>query len=299
MTQALAALLSLALLAACRTAPRAGYTAAEEEVPRPGGLLAAGSAPLASTRRLPPLPPKKDPPDDPPDGEIPETGGLKLGSAAQASTEPVKAIPLKPPEKLGAAKDKPKAGLNAGDLPKRSTSTPQGLGGLTGEKIGGAPGARPDPGGLGPNPRGSRYLSPASLADLKIGQSFEEPPAQFPNAEADPPQASPGALPDADGAPPIAALEAQPLNMLFMGNLDVASFRVQIATSPEFSKTTFDRVYDFVEDLNLNEEYLLHGTGQKAAGTPIWVRRSVIDLLGFEQPFSEPRRFTLRAKRAK
>lgn len=290
-----ARLLLLALLPACSTAPRKMPLVPEKEPVVVEARLAAGGAPLPRRPRLPPLPPEDEP--EIPEEEPLDAGGLRLGGGVAASSAPVKKLPLARPEKPGAGQKNAGAALDPGGLPRRSTETAWGASGLTGERADQKPAPRPDPGGLGPTPKGSRYLSPAGLADLKIGRSFEEAPEELPPIANPPgnPEAE-GLSPDA-GAPPPSALQAQPLNMIFLENLDVASFRVQVATAADFAAVAFDKVYDFLDDVNLNDEYLADGKGPKAPGTPVWVRRAMIDLLGFQQPFTEGRRYALRARR--
>lgn len=295
MTRIRGVLAALAGLLACSTAPRLGVTPGEEDVPQNTEGLLATSPAAFQPRRLSPSKPVDTPPPHLPEPEPSDGKAPTVGAAVAASSPPAQ-FPLKNPgrEELGAKK--PGSGPGKPGEIKRSTSPLLGAAGLGGMRVDARPGARPDAGSLGKAPEGSRYLSSAALPEHSIGR-YGLPAEQFPEAATGPPSAEIGALPGASDIPDLATFNAEAINVLFFGNLDVASYRVQIATAPEFDTVVYDRVYDFVDSINLNDEYLLFGEGPKIPGMPVWVRQAAIDLLGFEQPFTPAKRYTLRAPR--
>ncbi|MFA6317439.1 MAG: hypothetical protein WC943_08470, partial [Elusimicrobiota bacterium] len=59
----------------------------------------------------------------------------------------------------------------------------------------------------------------------------------------------------------------------------------------------FDRKFDSMGGVSLYDLYMAEGRGPKVLGQAVWVRYAALDLLGFQMPFSKPRRYSLRRGR--
>ncbi len=106
-----------------------------------------------------------------------------------------------------------------------------------------------------------------------------------------------GAAPTPRGpalAPPEAEADAESLrgdlNSLRVG-LPILGYRVQASKDKEFKTTTFDKKYEAEDRFRPEQEGLTPGA--------YWWRVAVIDLLGTEGRFSEPRYYSVGIKRAR
>lgn len=146
-----------------------------------------------------------------------------------------------------------------------------------------------------PTDRPQRYVSPAPLkkvlSPLRIGEQrlAEASPVReaavidvSAAAAAFPPQATASL---ADEVPDTVVADPEQLG----------SYHVQVSTSRSFGAVLFDKEYAFMADIDLKTDLIALDLkpGQ------YWIRYAVVDLLGFEHPFSRPQRILLRAPRAR
>lgn len=166
-----------------------------------------------------------------------------------------------------------------------------------GERIGGgqdreaaSPG-KPVGGALESPGPGSRYLSPKQLERMDVREKALDPSSEAEGAELKS-LARAGGSPEAGlKAPPaLSDLEGAIPSMEISDMSSVGAFHVQMAATPDFAKALFDRTYSIMDD------YDIEGDARKAGlrGGSYWVRIALVDLLGFEQPFSQPRRYKLK-----
>lgn len=146
-----------------------------------------------------------------------------------------------------------------------------------------------------PTDRPQRYVSPAPLKKvlnpLRIGErrlaesSFAGESAVIDVSAAPtafPPQAT-AAL--ADEVPDSVVADPEQLG----------SYHVQVSSSRAFGAVLFDKEYAFMADIDLKTDLL----ALELRPGRYWIRYAVVDLLGFEHPYSRPQRILLRQPRAR
>lgn len=141
-----------------------------------------------------------------------------------------------------------------------------------------------------PTDRPGRYASPAPLKRQEKSAQVEGPPAAG-AAPVDTPVAV-----DADAA--VAAFPPQPTAALaddvpesgVAEPTEIGSYHVQVSTSPAFGPILFDKIYPFMADIDLKTDLAV----KKVPPGGYWLRFALVDLLGFEHPFSRPTRIVVR-----
>jgi hypothetical protein len=88
-------------------------------------------------------------------------------------------------------------------------------------------------------------------------------------------------------------MQADLTGELKLDSLMVGSYRIQLATSPDFGNVMFDKVYSFFED---HDTYVdIVATGMRDGR--YWVHFAFIDLLETQHPFTAPRMYSYRRPR--
>ncbi|MDD5656841.1 MAG: hypothetical protein PHF00_06255 [Elusimicrobia bacterium] len=145
--------------------------------------------------------------------------------------------------------------------------------------------ARPDDEGLGRPTPPLRYLSPAGLK--RLPQSWERLTQDrfLPKASRFLQDFVSSQTAAAIDPPPWSGINADMPRIAFMEPVMAGSYRLQVATSADCSSPLIDRVYAFVEEIDLHRDLAARG----AADGVYWVRVAFIDLLDFQQPFGAAR----------
>lgn len=78
---------------------------------------------------------------------------------------------------------------------------------------------------------------------------------------------------------------------IVIADLSAGSLRIQVTPTKDFSVILLDKVYPFVDRMEVYEDLSAAGAGNGL----FWVRMAYVDLLEFQHPFAKPRlyRFTL------
>lgn len=238
--------------------------------------------PFARTSDLPP-PKSQDPPPDPNEIAAPRSQVWAASPAsarlAHSRPEPHESAPARAAsEPLRPAASVMAAPGPAGPPPEKARAQ-------------GRPEVR-RPDELTPLPTGrpARYASPAPLRKLLDKPRSEERPLD---------EVSPGneevavdAAAAAAAFPPqsTAALADEVPDTTVAEPNEIGSYRVQVSTSPAFGPVLFDKLYPFMADIDLKSDL----TAGKVKPGRYWLRYALVDLLGFEHPFTRPQRITLR-----
>lgn len=133
-----------------------------------------------------------------------------------------------------------------------------------------------------------RYRSPAGLKDQPLPArpaSFIEPGTAEAQDPAAPRRSVQAVLPAFRGG--VESIDAPDV---MIADLAAGSFRVQAAPTKRYDSLLLDKVYEFADQGGVYDD--LH-----AAEIPsgfVWVRVAFIDLLGFQHPFTKPRRYRFR-----
>lgn len=259
------ALLALACLAGCHRE--------RTRVLKPEEVIAGGLAPgVLAKPGDPPRPPKDD-----------EDAAARAAAAARARLlQQTKSLPPAAGERQGPVAAVEEAGEEA---PEAQPKAPRGEARADGDDAQqqGQPDARkPDEMDAAPTTGQPRYFSPKELRRMRGPQ---RPPGGVAKAASGP---SAGARSDAEApvgrfAPaPTAALDDDVPDSGVADPNEIGSYHVQVATSADFSRPFFDKLYPFMADIDLNSDLAARGT---RPGT-YYIRYSIVDLLGFEHPFS-------------
>jgi hypothetical protein len=96
--------------------------------------------------------------------------------------------------------------------------------------------------------------------------------------------------PLASSPPPLTQLDVDMSGGLQLDTMLVGAYRIQISTSPDFSRLLFSKVYDFMEDPDVYGDIAVL---ELRKGT-YWVRYAFFDLLGLQHPFARPRAYFYR-----
>lgn len=143
-----------------------------------------------------------------------------------------------------------------------------------------------------PTGRPQRYASPAPLRRLRsLPGPNERPMDEVAPGDEDvavDASASTGALPP----PSTAALRDEVPDTAVAEPSEIGSYHVQVSSSPSFAPPLFDKVYPFMADIDLKTDL----AAMKLKPGSYWIRYALVDLLGFEHPFTRPRRVVLRPR---
>lgn len=146
-----------------------------------------------------------------------------------------------------------------------------------------------------PTDRPGRYVSPAPLKKvinpLRIGEQRLADASPVREAAVIDVSAAPAAFPPE----PTAALADEVPDSVVADPEQLGSYHVQVSTSRGFGAVLFDKEYAFMAEIDLKTDLLALDLkpGQ------YWIRYAVVDLLGFEHPYSRPQRILLRQPRAR
>ncbi len=269
-----------ALLAAALLLAGCGPKKAVVQYEEAGGLSVPPVGLVARKSVLPP--PKSD--------EEPEPAPV----AAARSAVPIAASErgrLAPPERRGSEP----AGAREGGESLRAESSTQAAPGPPGPppeemRVEGDPRAQ-QPDELTPLPtdRPRRYVSPAPLKKvlntLRIGERRLAEAAPVREAAVIDVSAAPAAFPPQA----TAALADEVPDSVVADPEQLGSYHVQVSSSRAFGAVLFDKEYPFMADIDLKTDLLALDLrpGQ------YWIRYAVVDLLGFEHPYSRPQRILM------
>lgn len=271
---AAAALCALAPLAGCRARVR---TARAETV--------------QGSPTLPPRPPKTNDPRPPDDDEKqpppPPGGGARLAARKDALRSRKTAPPPAEKDQEPGEEADPyawrtrlstaAAGLEAGEHPD------------AGDQAGTPLARRPDDGTVASPGPPIRYLSPAPVRALKTARDAPREADEAPDEDEEAAAGRAGARrPGRAPATGLALDDEVPESGVGDPNA-IGSYHVQIASSPEFARVLFDKVYPFMGEAELNKDL----AGAPSRLSEVWIRWSLVDLLDFEHPFTRPRRVRL------
>lgn len=141
-----------------------------------------------------------------------------------------------------------------------------------------------------PTDRPGRYASPAPLKKQEKAEQSEGPPIAG-TAPADGPVAVDAAAAVAAFPPQrTAALEDDVPESGVAEPTEIGSYHVQVSTSAAFGPILFDKIYPFMADIDLKADLAV----KKVPHGDYWLRFALVDLLGFEHPFSRPTRIIVR-----
>lgn len=146
-----------------------------------------------------------------------------------------------------------------------------------------------------PADRPQRYVSPAPLkkvlTPLRIGERRLAESSSVQEEAVIDVSAAPAAFPPQA----TAALADEVPDSVVADPEQLGSYHVQVSTSRGFGAVLFDKEYAFMADIDLKTDLIALDLkpGQ------YWIRYAVVDLLGFEHPYSRPQRILLRQPRAR
>lgn len=243
-----------------------------------------GVSPFVMVKRTE-LPPgkRKDLPPDPPEE-------IAVRRAVWVSSASGERLTLPPP----SPKEEPLKRA-AGEALRPEASTGPAAGGAgpppVAARVQGQPEVeRPDE--LTPLPTGrpGHYVSPAALDKQdELSPPKDRGPGGTAPADEEPVldlSASPSAFRPAE----TARLEDEVPDTGVDAPTEIGSYHLQIAATPAFAPVFFDQVYPFMADIDLRSDLL----AKKTRPGIYWIRYALVDLLGFEHPYSKPRRVLLR-----
>jgi hypothetical protein len=208
--------------------------------------------------------------------QAPETSSMTARSAAPEGQS--KATPA----------PKPLPAFSLTSLGQGTDEPPQSRGLPGSERSAGtAPG--PGQGTIGKGLPSSRYLSPARLR--RAADSTEKTPPASATVSV--------GIPAPDGVqPPAYGEQLEPVrpggpasdvnDALFVDLLDIGSYRVQIATSSDFSSPIYDRTIATVDNIDVRWDFE-HSLAAEKSGN-YWLRMAPVDLLGYQQAYQTARR---------
>lgn len=141
-----------------------------------------------------------------------------------------------------------------------------------------------------PTDRPQRYVSPAPLKKvlnpLRIGDQRLAESSPVREAAVIEISAAPAAFPPQA----TAALADEVPDSVVADPEELGSYHVQVSSSRGFRAVLFDKEYPFMADIDLKTDLI----ALDLKPGRYWIRYAVVDLLGFEHPFSRPQRILLR-----
>lgn len=161
-------------------------------------------------------------------------------------------------------------------------------------KVKGAPEAsRPDQLTALPADRPGHYTSPKPLEELKATPK----PASFPETVGSPePEEAAlnmSAFPAAFHPAPTEPMADEVPESGVTDPSQLGSYHIQVSTANAFEGPLYDKTYPFMADIDLPSDLL----GRRTKPGVYWVRYALVDLLGFQHPYTRPQRALLEAKR--
>lgn len=143
-----------------------------------------------------------------------------------------------------------------------------------------------------PADRPVRYVSPAPLKKVLEPMSAADAAAGAvrPGAEIAPVEvsASPAGFTPAATAP----LDDRVPDTVVADPTELGSYHVQVSSSPSFGSLVFNKEYPFMANIDLKTDL----AAQEVKPGQYWIRYAVVDLLGFEHPFSKPKHIVLKSR---
>lgn len=228
------------------------------------------------------------PPKDPDEDGAPASLSGAARRAPDLSSTTIKTAAGEPQRKDPPAL-KPAAAdsdTEMGEQPDQPPRARQVLGAA--RSVGEAP--SPGLGAVGKGLPASKYLSPARLRRRPGPEGAGPGPnvrsrAALAHGGISPPEHEQDVVAPAKAAGPRTDVR----DALFIDQLDIGSYRVQIATSSDFAKPLYDRIFEAVDNIDVRADFE-HALSRSKTGF-FWLRSAPIDLLGYQQPYHPSRRF--------
>lgn len=141
-----------------------------------------------------------------------------------------------------------------------------------------------------PTGRPRNYVSPAPLEKQdELSPPKDRGPGGTATAEEEP-VLDLSASPAAFRPRPLSPLDDEVPDTVTDAPTEIGSYHLQVGASPAFAPVLYDHVYPFMADIDLRSDLL----AKKTRPGIYWIRYALVDLLGFEHPYSRPRRILLR-----
>lgn len=146
-----------------------------------------------------------------------------------------------------------------------------------------------------PTDRPQRYVSPAPLKKvlkpLRVGEQALADIAPSGEEAAIDVSAAPAAFPPQS----TARLDDEVPDSVVADPSELGSYHVQVSSSASFGGVLFNKEYAFMANIDLKTDLMALDVrpGQ------YWIRYAVVDLLGFEHPFTRPQRLLLHHRQAR
>lgn len=153
--------------------------------------------------------------------------------------------------------------------------------------------ARPDELTPLPQDRPVKYTSPKKLEELKETPKPVTPADASPEPEDEGPALDMAAFPAGFGSPETQPMHDKVPETAVTDPSQLGSYHIQVGTCAAFEGGFYDKVYPFMADVDLPGDL----RGKKTRPGYYYVRWALVDLLGFEHPFTRPQRAVLRASR--
>lgn len=146
-----------------------------------------------------------------------------------------------------------------------------------------------------PADRPQRYASPAPLkkvlSPLSIGDRRLEDVGPGAEAAVIDVAAAPAAFPPQRTAP----LNDEVPDTVVADPSELGTYHVQVSSSPSFGAVLFNKEYPFMANIDLKADLM----ALDVRPGPYWIRYAIVDLLGFEHPFTRPQRIMLKKQPAR
>lgn len=250
-----------------------------------------GTAPfvrlLGRKSSLPP-PKGKDPPVSPPAGIV-ARGRILAAASERARLSPPQTHPREPMTQRFRGE------------PLRSEASRQAAPGPGGPPLeeadprGDPEARRPDELTALPTDHPQRYSSPAPLKRLlNAPRTDDRPMADVAPCDEDAVvdvSAAPASFPAQSTAP----LDDEVPDSVVADPSELGSYHVQVSSSIAFAAILFNKEYEFMASIDLKTDLM----ALDVKPGEYWIRYAVVDLLGFEHPFTKPQRLLLHKQHAR